>query len=229
MFKSPAVTRTVNPNKIISLLFMQDMCPTLPPLSVEEEDPLGVDLLSPIPGRRAQPPSLQSRSLKTIFPFHCRHRYRTYGDTGILANMYPSMTKLLQFWAGKRGADGLLHPWTDSQWDFLGDWITPHGSEANVTSPENILFNTCYYRHVAALAANISRVLGLPDRAQEYDALAQDLSSAIVKGVQCALAFHQKSLDLLHAAFYNPIDGTFVDTLQVKKSFAFDACCQSQY
>jgi hypothetical protein len=107
--------------------------------------------------------------------------------------MYPSMTKLLQFWAGKRGADGLLHPWTDSQWDFLGDWITPHGSEANVTSPENILFNTCYYRHVAALAANISRVLGLPDRAQEYDALAQDLSSAIVKGVQCALAFHHKN------------------------------------
>ena len=156
-------------------------------------------------------------------------RYRTYGDTGILANMYPSMTKLLQFWAGKRGADGLLHPWTDSQWDFLGDWITPHGSEANITSPENILFNTCYYRHVAALAANISRVLGLPDRAQEYDALAQDLSSAIVKGVRCALAFHQKTLDLLYAAFYNQIDGTFVDTLQVKKSFAFDACCQSQF
>jgi hypothetical protein len=100
--------------------------------------------------------------------------------------MYPSMTKLLQFWAGKRGADGLLHPWTESQWDFLGDWITPHGSEANITSPENILFNTCYYRHVAALAANISRVLGLPDRAQEYDAVARDLSSAIIKGDKCA-------------------------------------------
>ncbi len=92
------------------------------------------------------------------------------------------MTKLLQFWAGKRGLDGLLHPWTESQWDFLGDWITPHGSEANATSPENVLFNTCYYRHVVALVANISRVLGLPDRAQEYDALARDLSSAIMKG-----------------------------------------------
>jgi hypothetical protein len=94
------------------------------------------------------------------------------------------MTRLLQFWSTKRAADGLLHPWTDSQWDFLGDWITPHGSEANATSPENILFNTCYYRHVAALVADISRVLGLPDRAQEYDALAQNLSSAIVKGAR---------------------------------------------
>jgi hypothetical protein len=102
--------------------------------------------------------------------------------------MYPSMTKLLQFWSEKRGADGLLHAWTDSQWDFLGDWITPHGSEANVTSPENILFNSCYFRHVAALAANISRVLGLSDRANEYDALAQDLSSAIVKGALACVA-----------------------------------------
>jgi alcohol dehydrogenase class IV len=106
--------------------------------------------------------------------------------------MYPSMTKLLQFWGGKRGTDGLLHPWTDSQWDFLGDWITPHGSEANITSPENILFNTCYYRHVAALVANISRVLGMSDRAREYDALAQDLSAAIIKGLCNAYSMRKK-------------------------------------
>jgi hypothetical protein len=97
--------------------------------------------------------------------------------------MYPSMTKLLLFWSEKRGKDGLLHAWTESQWDFLGDWITPHGSEDNVTSPENILFNTCYYRHVAALAADISRILGFLDRAQEYDALAADLSAAIIEGM----------------------------------------------
>ncbi len=93
------------------------------------------------------------------------------------------MTKLLLFWSEKRGKDGLLHAWTESQWDFLGDWITPHGSEDNVTSPENILFNTCYYRHVAALAADISRILGFLDRAQEYDALAADLSAAIIEGM----------------------------------------------
>lgn len=29
-------------------------------------------------------------------------------------------------------------------WDFLGDWITPHGSEGKVDSPENLLFNNCY-------------------------------------------------------------------------------------
>ncbi len=37
--------------------------------------------------------------------------------------------------------DSLLHPWSTSMWDFLGDWITPHGSESVPTSPENLLFN----------------------------------------------------------------------------------------
>ena len=163
-------------------MFAQVTCPTLRLPSAAGEGRRGAALLLQIHGRRTQPRvAVAPRHLRCLCDCHCS--FRTYGDTGILANMYPSMTKLLQFWEGKRGTDGLLHAWTDSQWDFLGDWITPHGSEANITSPENILFNTCYYRHVAALAANISRVLGMSDRAQEYDALARDLSAAIIKGL----------------------------------------------
>ena len=46
------------------------------------------------------------------------------------------------------------------RWDFLGDWITPHGSESKPTSPENILFNNCYYAYITKLTANIAHILG---------------------------------------------------------------------
>ena len=64
--------------------------------------------------------------------------YNTFGDTTILEDMYPTMVKLLAFYANNtQPDDGLLHPWDTSEWDFLGDWITPHGSESNVSSPQN--------------------------------------------------------------------------------------------
>jgi hypothetical protein len=62
--------------------------------------------------------------------------------------MYPSMESLLAFYANATREDGLLHPWGKSTWLFLGDWITPHGSESNVSSPENILFNNAYVHYV---------------------------------------------------------------------------------
>jgi len=78
-----------------------------------------------------------------------------------MADMYPTMTRQLAFFQKNiNDADGLLHPWTTSQWDFLGDWITPHGSESNVTSPENILFNNCYFAYITRLTANIADILG---------------------------------------------------------------------
>ncbi len=49
------------------------------------------------------------------------------------------------------------------QWDFLGDWITPHGSESNVTSPENLLFNNCYLSYITKRAADIATILGKHD------------------------------------------------------------------
>eukprot|EP01047_Picozoa_sp_COSAG01_P095235 COSAG01_NODE_25979_length_727_cov_1.044586_1_plen_146_part_10 len=54
--------------------------------------------------------------------------YAAYGDTALIEGMYPTMTRLLEFYSTHTQSDGLLHPWSDSRWDFLGDWITPHGS-----------------------------------------------------------------------------------------------------
>jgi hypothetical protein len=123
--------------------------------------------------------------------------YRTYGDTSLLASMYPTMQKQLAFYATKTHAsDGLLHAWVASKWYFLGDWITPHGSEANPTSSENILFNNCYLHYITALTARIAKILGKSSDAQQYRSAATALAAAINK------------------AFYDPATGAYVDHLQ---------------
>ena len=123
--------------------------------------------------------------------------YNTFGDVTILEDMYPTMVKLLAFYENKTlAADGLLHPWGPSQWDFLGDWITPHGSEGNVTSPENLLFNNCYLHYITTLLAKISAILGDAAASTKYDADAVHLAAAVNK------------------AFGNASTGVYVDTLQ---------------
>lgn len=123
--------------------------------------------------------------------------YLTYGDTKILEDMYPAMTALLAFYAPKmHNEDGLLHAWGKSQWDFLGDWVTPHGDESNVTSPENILFNNCYVHHITGLVAKIAVVLGHTADASKYQADADALAAAI------------------HKKFYHTASGLYLDALQ---------------
>jgi len=123
--------------------------------------------------------------------------YLTTGDTGILADMWPTMASQLAFWANNTDAgDGLLHPWSPSQWSFLGDWITPHGSEVNVNSAESLLFNTCVFRYAASLASDIAKVLGKEADAKTYARTAAELSNAI------------------DTAFRDTATGRYVDGLQ---------------
>jgi alpha-L-rhamnosidase len=121
--------------------------------------------------------------------------YNTYGDTDILHDMYPIMESLLSFYANATQDDGLLHAWGESEWLFLGDWITPHGSESNYRSPENILFNNAYLHYITKLTAKISSVLGFEGKAQKYHAAAQKLAAAVT------------------AKFANS-DGVYLDMLQ---------------
>jgi alpha-L-rhamnosidase len=122
--------------------------------------------------------------------------YRTFGDTALLEQMFPVMERQLSFYTNKTRADGLLHAWDSSQWDFLGDWITPHGSESNVTSPENILFNNCYLVYITDLTAKIAEVLGYAEKAEKYAAAAEAYASAV------------------NRAFYSNTTGGYVDLLQ---------------
>jgi alpha-L-rhamnosidase len=123
--------------------------------------------------------------------------YNTFGDTTILEDMYPTMVELLAFYSNAtHPTDGLLHPWDSSMWDFLGDWITPHGSEGTVNSPQNLLFNNCYLHYITTLVSKISTILGHDKAAIKYDADASKIASAVNK------------------AFGNLVTGVYLDTLQ---------------
>jgi hypothetical protein len=123
--------------------------------------------------------------------------FNTFGDTDILRDMYPTMVKLLDFYTNAtHPSDGLLHPWDSSMWDFLGDWITPHGSEGKVNSPQNLLFNNCYLRYITKLVGKISSVLGNTAAAAKYEADATRIGAAVMK------------------AYGNASTGVFLDTLQ---------------
>ena len=110
--------------------------------------------------------------------------YNTYGDVDILADMYPTMESLLAFYASAtQPADGLVHcfghPCDPAHMNFLGDWITPHGSEGNGTAPENILFNNCYIHYITRLTAKISSILGFKEKATHYHEAADKLAAAV--------------------------------------------------
>ena len=100
--------------------------------------------------------------------------YAATGDCRILEKTYPTAQKWLAFLDAHTGADGLLS--LPGQWYFLGDWVTPHGSEES-TSPEALLFNNCYFLYVSRLAAQIAAVLGLPR--EEHLARVKSLRQAI--------------------------------------------------
>ena len=92
-------------------------------------------------------------------------------------------------------------------WDFLGDWITPHGSESNVTSAENILFNSCYYRYIVGLTSEIATILEDHTAAAKYQADADALAVGINK------------------AYYDNSKGRYLDALQTHQVSLGGALC----
>jgi hypothetical protein len=127
--------------------------------------------------------------------------YNTFGDEDILEDMYPTMVSLLAFYAAATHAeDGLVHCYGTScvtqHMNFLGDWITPHGSEGNSTQLDTILFNNCYISYISRLVGRISTILGYDDKASKYTAMADRLAAAVTR------------------RFANISSGVYLDTLQ---------------
>lgn len=124
--------------------------------------------------------------------------YLSSGDSRPLAAAYPHQRELIAFWNRARStADGLIHDWsTKDVWAFLGDWLTPHGSEPSVT-PEAELFNNCYILYCTRIVANASRVLGENETVvQAYEEAAAKLAAAI------------------HRKFFVPATNGYLDTRQ---------------
>jgi alpha-L-rhamnosidase len=129
--------------------------------------------------------------------------YLSYGDTMILEHTFPSASRWLDYMARHVGQDGLLGipspgdwEYIDStRWVFLGDWATPHGSEASYT-PEASLFNNCYYVYVLGLATKMAEILDKPDKVRIYQEQARRIAQAI------------------NEKFFDPEKHTYIDTRQ---------------
>jgi len=121
--------------------------------------------------------------------------YMTYGDTRILSETYPFMKRLLDYFGENSDSDGLMHPLPGGYWFFLGDWLTPHGSELS-DSQSALLFNNCYYLYVTRIMAKIAKLLKHPGDVKKYDALAERLKTAI------------------NERFYDPEKGCYLDDLE---------------
>ncbi len=110
--------------------------------------------------------------------------YQLYGDCRALEDVYPPMKRWLQFLQTKCDADGLLAFFappsgtTFLQWCFIGDWVTPHGSELS-DSAEAVYFNNCYYLLAVRTAAQIARALNNDQDAANYETLAKNIAMAI--------------------------------------------------
>jgi alpha-L-rhamnosidase len=89
---------------------------------------------------------------------------------------------------------GLLEPNREIT-DFLGDWVTPHGSELPGT-PESVLFNNAYLCHVLALAAEAAGVAGDAPSAANFTAAAASIGAAV------------------HRAFFVPDNSSYIDSRQ---------------
>ncbi|MBI5835430.1 MAG: hypothetical protein HZB16_24265, partial [Armatimonadetes bacterium] len=85
--------------------------------------------------------------------------YQTYGDRRIIERTYPYARRWLDFMEANVGPDGLVKQLPGGYWLYLGDWVTPHGSEGS-DKPEAALFNNCYYAYVTRIAEREARLLG---------------------------------------------------------------------
>ncbi len=101
--------------------------------------------------------------------------YERYGDTGLLARQFDSMRAWVDFVHAKTGP-ALLWP-EEFQ---LGDWLDP---DAPPTEPwraktDAVLVATAYFALSAAIVGRAARILELPQVAEEYEQLAEEVRRA---------------------------------------------------
>jgi alpha-L-rhamnosidase len=105
------------------------------------------------------------------------HLLVQFGDRAIIARHYPSMKRWMDFMASFIQDDLMPR-------DNYGDWCVPpedpkliHSQDpARKTHPT--ILGTTYYYHCLRLMSGYARMLGKPDEAAEFDALATRLKTA---------------------------------------------------
>ena len=122
------------------------------------------------------------------------HVFQVTGDERILAMTYAPASAFLASLMSHANTSGLIQPFGGS-WGFLGDWLTPHGSEQS-DSIEALLFNNCLYVYYARLLAQTAAVIGDGAGAAALNASATVVANAV------------------HAAFFSPLTNTYLDARQ---------------
>ena len=121
--------------------------------------------------------------------------FRHHGDIRALLSAFPTAIAFTDYLLARVSpTTGLLEPFGDS-WAFLGDWVTPHGSEESGT-PASILFNNCYLSYILQITAKMADALG------DAPSAASLRSNATAVGAA------------MHAAFYNASTHAYLDGLQ---------------
>ncbi|MBO4551006.1 MAG: family 78 glycoside hydrolase catalytic domain, partial [Bacteroidaceae bacterium] len=104
--------------------------------------------------------------------------YQSYGDVSVLKDNYPSMLRLMDYFAGWVNEDGTMEqhykPHNDMEyWCNLGEWCTPTDNR-----PSNALVHTYFYWLCAKRMASIAELLGDKASAEHYAALEKQTREA---------------------------------------------------
>ncbi|MFZ4815038.1 MAG: glycoside hydrolase family 78 protein [Phototrophicaceae bacterium] len=97
--------------------------------------------------------------------------YQAYGDTHILKQSYPTMTRFMDFLL--EASPGYIRCAADYEgWPGFGDWLS-----INANTPRDLI-GTAFLAYDASLMAQIAAILGKPDDAAHYQRLFEDVKTA---------------------------------------------------
>lgn len=105
--------------------------------------------------------------------------YQYHGDTRVLEENFAMIKGWLEF-LDTHVEDDLLKRY-GARWDFLGDWLWPGATSQGMNnySDENLFFNNCYWVYNLKTAAQIARVIGRTEEAEQWARQAEQSSKAI--------------------------------------------------
>lgn len=101
--------------------------------------------------------------------------YKIYGDTRILKESYPAITKWVGYMNERAGDDYL---WTGDA--HFGDWLAyaTTSSDYPGATTEKDLLATAYFYYTTTLTSKIARLIGKPQDAEKYKQLAANIKTA---------------------------------------------------
>lgn len=104
--------------------------------------------------------------------------YKIYGDTRILAESYPAITKWVGYMQNRAGDNYL---WTGDA--HFGDWLAfaTTNSDYPGATTEKDLIATAYFFYTTSLTSRMAGILGKTDDQKKYKELAAKIKDAFVK------------------------------------------------